>query len=1088
MRILASGSNQRGDLFARLAADLFSAQGYDEPDVNIAKSGREIDLRAYHRLEPKMMVAECKATEAPIGGDALNKFAGVLQIETEEEDSPVQGYFVSLNGFTETALEQERGATTPRFVLLAGDDVQEQLVTGKMVISRERAIEAATRLIGRSADLGLMGDPELLAHQLGWIWLCVFGQHHEPTHFALIHADGQPIGAELAKQVIAADAESGGEFESLNYLAPAPSESAAVAEADRVYREYLLAELGQFTLEGMPADEEVGARRIDLEDLYIPLSVEKPGAPAAGAVAVGESESSSSKGEDVDPALYAESEDREPVGKALEDHGRLAVLAAPGAGKSTLIKRLAVAYAARTHRELIDDALPDADWFPIFLRCRSLGTDVSKSVHDLISEIPVKGEFPELRQPFMEVASEALLAGQALILIDGLDEITEQSDRLRFVLQLRTFLATYPNVRIVITSRPAGFRIVAGAMSSLCTQRRLAEFSNGDIKSLTRAWHATVVGESEEVDAEAQELARTIVANDRVRRLARNPLLLTTLLLVKRWVGDLPRKRTILYEKAIEVLLMTWNVEAHEPIDREEAIPQLAYVAHSLTCAGEQSVSSLQLTRLLNQAREQMPDVLGFARTSTSHFIEQIESRSSLLVMTGHVVADGQLVPNYEFRHLTFQEYLTAVALVEGYYEGHDDRDQLADQLAPYWGISEWGEVIALALVIAGRSAGSVVEAMLEFAEQQEGDARTRVLDLLAGALADEVQLPPARVNEVSLLLGRTGALRRRAVVPEILEGRYGTAVIDALEQRYFDDSKADFCDYAGAFEAITEAKIGALTLTSAGDRRTLSTLLESDEDEDVARGAVIAMEAAYSVQMQKVPRRVQEATRISRLLIGACDGTRPSVSYMAAWALAWLGEIGSIDSGDRARCLQVLLELWRNGESPGLRRQAAWAFSAVPTIPRSVEPLGNATPELIQFAEEELDSEQRDRREDRRPAALMLAYYLDAPWSREELARRTEALRSPTHVNLRTIGRLFPAPPGVARRTDARARKADGSMKLNPVVDRRTDGWVRKADGSITLSPASASAKALPTVPPARSPVPRSGRGPAPGSRGRGG
>jgi hypothetical protein len=127
---------------------------------------------------------------------------------------------------------------------------------------------------------------------------------------------------------------------------------------------------------------------------------------------------------------------------------------------------------------------------------------------------------------------------------------------------------------------------------------------------------------------------------------------------------------------------------------------------------------------------------------------------------------------------------------------------------------------------------------------------------------------------------------------------------------------------------------------------------------------------------------------------------------------------MGSIDMGDRPKALQVLLDLWRHSKAIGLRRQAAWAFSAVPTVPRSAKPLGDAAPELIAFVEEEFDSEQEARREDRRPAALMLAYYLEAPWSRDELKERTEALRSQPYANLRTIGRLFPGPASIRRRT----------------------------------------------------------------------
>ena len=33
---------------------------------------------------------------------------------------------------------------------------------------------------------------------------------------------------------------------------------------------------------------------------------------------------------------------------------------------------------------------------------------------------------------------------------------------------------------------------------------------------------------------------------------------------------------------AVEVLLMTWNVEGYDPIEQDEALPQLCYVAYAM--------------------------------------------------------------------------------------------------------------------------------------------------------------------------------------------------------------------------------------------------------------------------------------------------------------------------------------------------------------------------------------------------------------------------------------------------------------------------------------------------------------------------
>ena len=44
IRILEEENNRRGDLFGHLMADLLVALGYEQPRLNVHKSGRELDL------------------------------------------------------------------------------------------------------------------------------------------------------------------------------------------------------------------------------------------------------------------------------------------------------------------------------------------------------------------------------------------------------------------------------------------------------------------------------------------------------------------------------------------------------------------------------------------------------------------------------------------------------------------------------------------------------------------------------------------------------------------------------------------------------------------------------------------------------------------------------------------------------------------------------------------------------------------------------------------------------------------------------------------------------------------------------------
>lgn len=128
IRILASSANAKGDLFGRLMQDFLLALGYGDVRLNIQKTGREIDLEAHHRTEPRMVIAECKATRHKVGGDTINKFVGVLDAERHKRGKQkISGYFVSLTGFTETAMEQEQELGSRRLILVDGQKVVKEL-------------------------------------------------------------------------------------------------------------------------------------------------------------------------------------------------------------------------------------------------------------------------------------------------------------------------------------------------------------------------------------------------------------------------------------------------------------------------------------------------------------------------------------------------------------------------------------------------------------------------------------------------------------------------------------------------------------------------------------------------------------------------------------------------------------------------------------------------------------------------------------------------------------------------------------------------------------------------------------------------
>ncbi len=983
IKILEKESNKRGDLFGRLMGDLFLALGYDQVRLNIHKTGREIDIEAMHRTEPRRVIAECKATKATVGGDAINKFIGTLDAEKRKNPQTI-GYFISLSGFKETAIEQENDAGGNRVILLDGNRVMKELIKGNIIAPPEKIMERAGRCASEQS-VCLLPElaGELLGHERGWIWVVYFTKNRQRTHFALIHADGEPIATDFAKEIIKADKSIGGKLYSLKYLPPLTKISISESQIDETkkkYFEYLANEYGEITLEGLPADQEVGSRRLKLENIFVPLYLEQ--------IIDTQRDPFQYSEEDYINTRKAPQKERQPVGEVLLQYPRLAILAAPGGGKTTLLKRLAVAYAFSDRKKLIDDNLPDRPWLPLYIRCRQLGDKVKLPISDIISAIPQRAEMSELAKAFEYLVNRALRNGNALLLVDGLDEISDEGARISFVNQLRTFLATYP-INIVVTSREAGFRIVGGTLSAHCRHYKVADFDNDDIKRLTLAWHKEVVGDRQEVRLEAEKLAKTIIESDRVRELAKNPLLLTTLLLVKRWVGQLPTRRSVLYGKAIEVLLMTWNVEGYDPIDPYEAIPQLAFVAFTMMKDGVQTISLRKLQEILFLARKKMPEVLTYAKLSVPEFIKRVELRSSLLILTGHEIENGTLYPIYEFRHLTFQEYLTAIAVVDGYYPDRKDDDTILKILESHLADENWEKVVPLVAVLAGRKVEPLIRHLIDNCKKFSDEhipTKVSPVYLLGQCILDEIQIPPGLLEE-----GLEWIARRTLDTEFIIllyKGRYGKILLKVIQDAFIS-SKADL-SYLG--NALGDITLDQINWTESHDLtpqlvERITTLLSDEKPIQRAAGSLAVMGIAFYLhpfnKKLNSPDMNEFLKALGNQLVPILQSDEPYLHLAVCWAFAWLGENWAWNPEHKPEVIPRLLEIWRQSQLPDVADKVSWAIIQLPIIDRKLCKFPELDPDLILFIKKQYSLKERFRTQ----ASLVMGYYLKAPWTDEELA-----------------------------------------------------------------------------------------------------
>ncbi len=1024
IRLLERDNNRRGDLFGQLMADLIIALGYDQPRLNVHKAGREIDLIAEHRHEPRRAIAECKASKRPVGGDDVNKFVGALDAERGSKDeTPVTGYFVSLGGFRETAREQERQGRRSEIVLLDGSQVVDEMVTGRVLIPRERATEMAGRCCRNLDDLELDPEAELLAHERGWIWAVYYLAGKARTHVVLVHSDGTPLAKALAEEVITADQTCGGNLAELTCLNPEPparDDEQSVEEALAAYSVYLAHECGFIELDGLPADGEVGAQRPRLENLFVPLHLDLERDL--------ERDIDRDIGPDVEPATGPRSEstvelsgkekrralERQPVGAALDHHPRLALLAPPGGGKSTLLKRLAIAYADPGRLREVADELPDRDWLPLFFRCRELRDLARKPFTEILAALTRHEPVRHHAEVFRAEVDRALLAGRVLLLVDGLDEISDSGDRAAFVCTLRSALQAYPETALVVTSREAGFRHVAAHLAPVCTKATLSPFDADDIRRLSLAWHTEVIGDTAKVRADAEELAAAIIANDRIHRLAVNPLLLTTLFLVKRWVGRLPTRRAILYGKAVEVLLMTWNVEGHEPLREEEAMTQLCYVASAMMLEGVQKISRPRLGALLQAAREALPTELGFVEQSVEEFIHRVEDRSSLLMMAGHDVEDGRLVEFFEFRHLTFQEFLCARAMVEGWHPGRSDDDTLVSVLEPHFEDEAWREVIPLAAVLGGKETEALIERLTETLDRLDPADLPRVplppaLLALGNCLADEAAARPETIRAALRQLVRyEGPLGTASFLRTLARGRYGAELLAEARRAYSGEAPALLRAASALGHVAWQGAIESEDLEEfRGASRHFHQLLSSPDPLPRCEGALAVGYLARALAENPRGAQFLEDPDLLKLLHSSAGlvqslafSDTPREQLASCLALGYLASSRAWSPPTEPDVLGRLFEVWQHGVEEDLRDVAAWALGSQPLlldrdsrICSSVQRTELA--QLLATQQELLTRGEYLEEATRLAPALIVAWYLHA-LDDAEIARRLRSLLAP--------------------------------------------------------------------------------------------
>ncbi|MFC4055009.1 NACHT domain-containing protein [Actinomadura syzygii] len=335
------------------------------------------------------------------------------------------------------------------------------------------------------------------------------------------------------------------------------------------------------------------------------------------------------------------------VEAALSDQRLMLLRGEAGSGKSTLLRWLAITAARGSFSG------PLSEWngcVPFVIKLRSHAGGPLPRPEEFLDDVAgnLAGLMPR------GWAHRRLTSGRALLLVDGVDEVTT-AQRQTVRQWLKAIVAEFRDIRIVVTSRPAA----AGSDWLRAEGFRTAfleQLSPADLRTLVQHWHNAIRDcpdlpcALERIPSYEARLLARFEAAPHLRTLASSPLLAAMLCALNLDREALPRNRMGLYAAALEMLLETRDTKRGIPSDleREQKVRTLQDIAWHLSTSARVELPKPMVERLVGERLASMPQL----RVQADAVLDELLQRSGIL---------REPVPGrIDFVHRTVQEYLTA--------------------------------------------------------------------------------------------------------------------------------------------------------------------------------------------------------------------------------------------------------------------------------------------------------------------------------------------------------------------------------------------------------------------------------------------
>ncbi|MCC5629393.1 NACHT domain-containing protein [Nostoc sphaeroides CHAB 2801] len=386
--------------------------------------------------------------------------------------------------------------------------------------------------------------------------------------------------------------------------------------------------------------------------------------------------------------------------KVANNKQYLMVLGGPGAGKSTFLRKMGLE-ALKGKKGGFKHAC-----IPVFIELKRFASN-NINIETFITEEFRICDFPSPDK----FTAKALEEGKLLILLDGLDEVPTKN-LTEAISEIQNFVDKYDQNRFIASCRTAAYRSAFRRFSDVS----MADFDDTQIQQFIYNWFHCEADKQAKTSEKCWELLQK-PEHEAAKELAYTPLLLTFLCLVYDRSQSFPDNRSVLYHKALRILLEEWASEKR--IFRDEIYQGLHTELEEILLS-EIAYTGFESDRLFFSGRDIIQQIKTFL-ASNLNAPQHLDGKS---VLNAIAVQQGILVERAEdvfsFSHLTLQEYLTAQYI--------DDHRQVEKLVTEHLIDKRWKEVF---LLVAGLMRGGADDLLLLMEKEVQKYINTQKLQAL---------------------------------------------------------------------------------------------------------------------------------------------------------------------------------------------------------------------------------------------------------------------------------------------------------------------------------------------------------------------